>query len=233
MTAEPISPINDGTVRDRLIRAADAEISERGIENIHMEGIAARAGVSRATAFRQLGNINEMLVQVALLRSRRYVAAVETLMATKLGVFAKLEAALLYTTAELPTDPSISALIAQRAASLHNPRLHQMAVESMGQVFREGQLSGEVRTDLTIDEMIDFLVEQMYNAAEELDRSDAAVRRRFRNFIVPALAATGSAGERLSLTREAQEAVGAAIDALANLAGHLQRDRQPQDDQEG
>ncbi|MGZ5365622.1 MAG: TetR/AcrR family transcriptional regulator, partial [Mycobacterium sp.] len=68
---------------------------------------------------------------------------------------------------------------------------------------------------------------------EELDRSDAAVRRRFRNFIVPALAATGSAGERLSLTREAQEAVGAAIDALANLAGHLQRDRQPQDDQEG
>ncbi len=175
-----------------------------------------------------------MLVQVALLRARRHTAAVETLMSTKVGVFAKVEAALLYTTRELPTDPSISALIAQRSASVHHPRVHQMAVDAMGPALQEGQRNGEVRNDLGIDEIIDFLVEQTYIAAEELDRSDAAVRRRFRHFIVPALAASGgSAGERLSLTREAEDAVGVALDALTNLAGHLQRDRQPQEDQEG
>jgi len=234
MTAVPVSPFDDGTVRDRLIRAADAEIAERGIESIQMEAVAIRAGVSRATAFRQLGSVPEMLVQVALLRSRRHTAAVETLMFTKVGAFAKIVAALLYTTRELPTDPSISALIAQRSVSVHHPRVHQMAVDAMGSALQEGQRSGEVRTDLGIDEMIDFLVEQTYIAAEELDRSDAAVRRRFRHFIVPALAATGgSAGERLSLTREAEDALGVAIDALTNLASHLQRGTQPKEDREG
>ena len=148
-------------------------------------------------------------------------------MATKTGVFTKLEAALLYTTRELPPDPSISALIAQRSASVHHPRVHQMAVDAMGPVLREGQRHGEVRNDLEIDELIDFLVEQTYIAAEELDRSDASVRRRFRHFIVPALAASGgSAGERLSLAREAEDAVDTAIEALSNLADQLQRGRQ-------
>jgi AcrR family transcriptional regulator len=225
MTAVEVVATDEGTVRDRLIRAADAEIDQRGVNAVQMEVVAARAGVSRATAFRQLGTVAELLVQVALLRSRRHVAAVEALMATKTGVFAKLEAALLYTTRELPTDPSISALIAQGSASVHHPRVHQMAVDAMGPVLQEGQRTGEVRPDLGIDELIDFLVEQTYIAAEELDRSDAAVRRRFRHFIVPALAASGgSAGERLSLAKEAGDAVTVAIDALTNLADHLQRD---------
>jgi AcrR family transcriptional regulator len=228
VTAIEFRPSDDGTVRDRLIRAADAELSERGIESIQMEAVAIRAGVSRATAFRQLGNVGELLVQVALLRARRNVAAVEALMATKKGVFAKIEAALLYTTRELPTDPSISALIAQRSASVHHPRVHKMAVEAMGPALIEGQHNGEVRTDLEIDEIIDFLVEQTYIAAEDLDRSDAAVRRRFRHFIVPALAASaGSAGERPLLTREAEDAVSIAIDALTNLAGHLRESQPP------
>src|SRR5215212_1331468 len=164
MTAVPVSPIDDGTVRDRLIRAADAEITERGIESIQMEAVAIRAGVSRATAFRQLGNVPEMLVQVALLRSRRHTAAVETLMAKKVGVFNKIEAALLYTTRELPTDPSITALIAQRSTSVHHPRVHQMAVDAMGPALEDGQRNGEVRDDLGVDELIDFLVEQTYIA---------------------------------------------------------------------
>jgi hypothetical protein len=141
-------------------------------------------------------------------------------------VFAKIEAALMYTTRELPTDPSISALIAQRTASVHHPRVHKMAAETMGPALLEGQRNGDVRKDLEIDEMIEFLVEQTYIAAEDPDRSDAAVRRRFRHFIVPALAASaGSAGEGLVLTRETEDAVTAAMDALTNLAGHLQHDR--------
>lgn len=224
MTVLKIAHNDDGTVRDRLIRAADAEITERGIESVQMEAVAIRAGVSRATAFRQLGSVSEMLVQVALLRSRRYVADVQMLMAGKRGVFAKIETALLYTTRELPGDPSVSALIAQRSTSVHHPMVHQMAIQAMGSVLQDGQANGEVRTDLDIDEMIDFLVEQTYLAAEELDRSDTAVRRRFRHFVVPALAATTeSPGERLALTREAEDAVADAIHALTSLAGHLSR----------
>jgi AcrR family transcriptional regulator len=226
VTAVDATSGDDGTVKDRLIRAADAEITARGINAVQMEVVAKNAGVSRATAFRQLGSVSEMLVQVALLRARRHVAAVESAMAAKTGVFSKLEAAMVYTTRELPTDPSISALIAQHSASVHNPRVHQVAVEAISPVLIEGQRSGQVRTDIEIDEMVDFLVEQTYLAAEEIDRSEDEVRRRFRHFVIPGLAATdGSGGEHLSRTMEVQDALGVAIEALSNLADQLRRDR--------
>jgi AcrR family transcriptional regulator len=225
VTALGVTTGDDGTVKDRLIRAADAEITAHGIAAVQMETVAKAAGVSRATAFRQLGSISEMLVQVALLRARRHVAAVEALMATRTGVFAKLEAALIYTARELPTDPSIKALIAQHSASVHDPRVHQVAEDAMGPVLIEGQRSGEVRIDLGIGEMVDFLVEQTYLAAEEIHRSDDETRRRFRHFIIPAIAAPGGAGgEHLSRTIEVQDAVTAAIEALNNLTDQLRRD---------
>jgi AcrR family transcriptional regulator len=225
VTAVETSSGDDGTVKDRLIRAADSEIAARGINAVQMEVVAKVAGVSRATAFRQLGSVSEMLVQVALLRARRHVANVEAIMASKTGVFAKLEAALVYTTRELPSDPSISALIAQHSASVHDPRVHQVAVDAMGPVLEEGQIRGEVRTDIGIGEMVDFLVEQTYLAAEEIQRSDDETRRRFRHFIIPGLAASnGSSGEHVSLTMEVQEAVTVALEALNNLASRLHRD---------
>jgi AcrR family transcriptional regulator len=217
--------IEDGTVKDRLIRAADSEIAAHGVNAVQMDLVAKVAGVSRATAFRQLGSVSEMLVQVALLRARRHVAAVEALMATKTGVFAKLEAALVYTARELPSDPSISALIAQHSASVHDPRVHQVAVDCMGPVLDEGQRSGQVRTDIGIGEMVDFLVEQTYLAAEEIQRSDDETRRRFRHFMIPGLAASsGSSGEHVSRTMEVQDAVAVAVEALNNLADRLRRD---------
>ncbi|MCW2730257.1 MAG: TetR family transcriptional regulator [Mycobacterium sp.] len=226
MTAVDTTSGEDGTVKDRLIRAADAEIAAHGINAVQMEVVARIAGVSRATAFRQLGSVSEMLVQVALLRARRHVAAVEALMATKAGVFAKLEAALVYTARELPSDPSISALIAQHSASVHDPRVHQVAVDAMGPVLEEGRRSGQVRTDIGIGEMVDFLVEQTYLAAEEIGRSDDETRRRFRHFVIPGLAASnGSSGERVSRTLEVEEAVTAALEALNGLADQLRRNR--------
>jgi AcrR family transcriptional regulator len=224
LVAVDTTSVDDGTVRDRLIRAADREIAARGTNGVQMEVVAQIAGVSRATAFRQLGSVSEMLVQVALLRARRHVAAVKALMATKTGVFAKLESALVYTAQELPSDPSISALIAQHAASVHDPRVHQVAVDAMGPVLVEGQRNGQLRTDIDIDEMVDFLVEQTYLAAEEIDRSEDEVRRRFRHFIIPGLAAPkGLGGEHLSRTMEVQDAVTIATEALNNLADQLRR----------
>jgi hypothetical protein len=52
------------------------------------------------------------------------------------------------------------------------------------------------------------------------------VRRRFRHFVIPGLAASGgSSGEHVSRTMEVQNAVGVAIEALSNLADQLRRGR--------
>lgn len=231
MSIVSIADDDSGTVRDRLIRAADAEIEARGTSTVQMEAVAKRAGVSRATAFRRLGSISEVVIQVALLRAQRHIEAVHLLMQTKTGVFAKVEAALIYTARELPTDPSIAALIAGHSASVRDPRVHQAAVGVMGPVLEEGRRNGEVRTDLQLDELVDFLVEQTYLAAEEVDRSEQVVRKRFRHFVVPALEARGGpAGEFISRTREVDSAVSAALVALQNLAGELHRNRAAVDD---
>jgi AcrR family transcriptional regulator len=217
--------VDQGSVKDRLIRAADAEIAAHGIDSVQMDAVAKTAGVSRATAFRQLGSVSEMLVQVALLRARRHVAAVEGIMATKTGVFAKLEAALVYTARELPSDPSIAALIAQHSKSVHDPRVHQVAVEVMAPVLIEGRETGQIRTDIETGEMVDFLVEQTYLAAEEIERNDDETRRRFRHFVIPALAKpNGPGGEHESRTLEVQSAITGALEALNNLAGQLRRE---------
>jgi AcrR family transcriptional regulator len=94
MTAASVIGCADSTVKARLIRAADTEVAACGTNAVQMEAIAKRAGVSRATAFRQLGSIAEVLVQVALLRSQRHIAALQQLMDNKTGAFAKIEAAL-------------------------------------------------------------------------------------------------------------------------------------------
>jgi AcrR family transcriptional regulator len=213
---------SDDSVKARLIRAADDEIAACGTDALQMEAVAKRAGVSRATAFRQLGSISEVLVQVALLRSHRHTAAVHKQMDSKAGAFAKLEAALIYTARELPTDPSIAALIARHSATVHDPRVHEESLDVLGPVLREGQRDGEIRTDLELDELVDFLVEQTYLAAEDIDRSEHAVRNRFRHFVIPALEARcASGGEYVSRVKEVEEAVSTAREALDNLAQKL------------
>ncbi|MCB0934803.1 MAG: TetR/AcrR family transcriptional regulator [Mycobacterium sp.] len=219
MSAALVDDAADGTVRERLIRAADAEVDEHGIDALRMEVVAKRAGVSRATAFRQLGGISELIVQVALRRAQRHIAAVEQLMAARKGTFAKLEGALIYTTRELHTDPAIAALIGAHSASVHDPRVHQAAVGVMGPVLEEGRRRGEVRTDVDLDELVDFMVEQTYLAAEEIDRSEESVRKRFRLFMIPALESrTGAGGEVLSCAREVEQAVSVAAEALDSLS---------------
>ena len=224
MTVISLDGRDDDTVKTRLIRAADAEIADHGINEVRMEAIAKRAGVSRATVFRQLGTASDVLIQVAMLRAQRHITAARELMQTKTGAFAKIEAALIYTARELPTDPTIAQLMAQHSTSVHDARVHAAAMDVMAPVLEEGRANGEIRADLELDELVDFLVEQTYTAAEEIDRSEDAVRRRFRHFVAPAIEARDTpGGELISRTSEARTAISAAVAALQTLAGQLGR----------
>jgi AcrR family transcriptional regulator len=212
----------DGTVKARLARAADAEIAAHGVDGLQMEAVAKRAGVSRATAFRQMGSIAEVLVQVALLRLQTHITRMLMLIDAKPTVFSKLEAVVVYATREFPADPAIAALIARHSACVNDRRVHQHAIDLVGAVLREGQLRGEVRTDLAIDDLVDFLVEQTYFAAEDVNRSEDSVRKRFRHFVTPALEARGCCGgEHLSRVTEVEHAVAATREALECLTQKL------------
>ena len=206
-----------GTVRERLIEAADAEIAFSGDASPKIEAVASRAGVSRATAYRQLGTISEMLVQVALLRARRHVRAVESLMANQTGVLEKFEAAMMYTTRELPKDLTTATLINQHSASIHDPRVLDVAIALMGPVLRMGVSNGEIRGDLSTGDLARFLVEQTYLAAGQPDRSEQAVANRFRHFIAPVLMGRSHGNECVSTLTTDDCATLTAIEAVENL----------------
>ena len=213
---------DDGTVKAQLVRAADAEITAYGVDALQMDAVAKRAGVSRATAFRQMGSIAEVLAQVALLRLQTHITRILMLMDAKPTVFSKLEAAVVYATREFPIDPAIAALIARHSVFVNDNRVHQHAIDLLGAVLREGQSRGEIRTDLDLDDLVDFLAEQTYLAAEDIDRSEDKVRKRFRRFVIPALEARGCCGgEHLSRVAEVEHAVATAREALENLTQKL------------
>lgn len=154
-----IDDFDDQSVKARLLHAADRELTERGVAaSVPMEAIARRAGVSRATAFRQLGIVADVLVQVALLHARRHTVRVGKIMQREAGAISKLEAALVYTARELPKDPVLAALLARRGRAIRDPRVHRVAVDVTEPVLLEGQRDGEVRSDISTDDLVDFLV---------------------------------------------------------------------------
>jgi len=214
--------VDDDSVRARLVRAADEEMTRQGTTSVTMAAVAGRAGVSRATAFRQLGGTSEMIIQVGLHRSRKHIARVQEIMDSHADVFAKMEDAMVYTTRELPGDPVIQALMAQRAAAVRDQDIHSVTSAINGPVLRAGQADGLIRTDIPIAEMTDFIIEQTYLAAEYPDRSEEAARHRFRTFVAPALRpqpdpATPPDGELESALAAASDAIAAASTAAARL----------------
>jgi AcrR family transcriptional regulator len=209
-------------VRDRLIKAADAEIALHGIGAVRMEAVARRAGVSRATAFRQMGTIYELLVQVALSHAKRHETAVLAAMAEATDTLSKLEAALIYSARELPHDRSVYGMITQHSTSSHHPGIHLAGLRVFTPVLLQGRSSGEIRSDVSTDELVDFLMEQTYLAAETNDRSEDAVRRRFRHFIVPALTVPRAAEHTPPASEsELQTAVRTTLTAVEELAEKL------------
>jgi len=183
------SPDEGGTALSRLVRAADLALQRDGIEGVSIDAVAAEAGVSRATAFRQLGKRDEMIVAVAISRSRRLVAECAVLMSRHVGALAQLEVAFVYLVGEVSNDPIVRELFALRSSDDLGPGTHDMAVATFGSAVADGRTTGEIRTDVSADQIIDWTVEQLYLAVRQADRSGTAVLQRVRTFLAPALAA--------------------------------------------
>ena len=186
MAIDPVEGQPDNLL-DRLIDAADAELTEHGSLTGRFEAVAHRAGVSRATAYRQLGSVSELFKQVGLRRSQKYLASLRTVMDAEDSALDKLEAALIYGARMLPSDPIVLNLISRTFSSTVDPEVYRLVHGLMGPTLADGRNSGEIRSDVDVESIIQYLIEQSYLATHASDRSADAVRRRFRMFVVPAI----------------------------------------------
>lgn len=226
-TDEPFSA-DDTSVHARLVRAADEEMRIHDTTSVSMAAVAERAGVSRATAFRQLGTAARMIIQVGLYRSQLHMDRAREITDAQPDIFTGLEEVMVYNARELPKDPVIRALMAQHSASVLDPDIRAITEKISSPTLIAGQAAGIIRSDVPIRELIDFLVEQTYLAAEYPDRSEHAARHRFRTFVAPALRPqlTVDSARRSSPDAGLEGALAAAADAIAmarSAATHVRR----------
>ncbi len=64
-----------GALRDALLRAAEGELAEKGIEGFSLRGVAKRAGVSHAAPAHHFKDTGALLTTLAAEGFRRFVAA--------------------------------------------------------------------------------------------------------------------------------------------------------------
>lgn len=69
------APYHHGDLRGALLRAAEAELTEKGMEGFTLRGCAKRAGVSHAAPAHHFKDANALLTELAAVGFGRFVAA--------------------------------------------------------------------------------------------------------------------------------------------------------------
>ena len=78
-TAEPrTAPYHHGDLREALLREAEAELAEKGMEGFTLRGCAKRAGVSHAAPAHYFKDANALLTELTAIGFERFVAAMRT-----------------------------------------------------------------------------------------------------------------------------------------------------------
>lgn len=206
----------------RLIRAADELLRTVGVDDVTIESVAEAAGVARSTAFRHFGGRDRMITTVALWRSRSFARACVLEMDAQRGTFAKLEAAFTYAAEAVAEDAIMRELFLITPGADFGPDALEIASATFGPAIEAGQQAGDVRGDISSQEAVRWVVEQLYLAILQSDRSRAAATRRFRTFVASALS---SRDNRVvpGTVRSTLETVDAALTQACDAAAALRR----------
>jgi len=206
-------------VRDRLISAADAALRNGRVDAVTVEAVAQAAGISRATAFRQLGKRDDMIVAVGVRRGADYARRCAVEMAGEATASEKLQAAFQFLVRELPEDPVMRAVVTVRTAADLTADVHDLLIETFGPVIESGRLSGEIRSDVPAEQVMRWIVEQLYLAIQQPDRDADAVRDRLRLFVLPALVPNAVASATSATVRAHVDGLSSALrDAVRTVS---------------
>jgi AcrR family transcriptional regulator len=177
------------TVRERLNVALVeylATLSVDSIDEVTVEAVANAAGVSRATAYRHFGDREGLLFHAALLLTKQHAEAARELLAQVATVSGRTEEGFAYTAREIRSDKMLRLLLTAPRSVAIDSVVRALSLEISAESLRAGQLDGQVRTDLTVDELIDWITEQQH-VAIRLGLEESAVRLWVRRFVIPAL----------------------------------------------
>jgi AcrR family transcriptional regulator len=185
-----------GTIRARLDEALldylRAVHGEGALGEISVDAVAQAAGVSRATAYRYLGSRDELLYRAAIMLAQAHMGRCAELLARAPSVADRLEEAFAYTVREARGDELLQVLLRSPRAQAIDEALREMTRDLFADAVRAGQEDGQVRTDVSAEELIAWQVEQLY-VVVRLTLDEEQARTYVRRFMVPSLRPPGEA----------------------------------------
>ena len=149
-----------------LIGILESATSE-SLDSLSVEEVATAAGVSRASAYRYFGDQAELLRRALRLKAKAHGDAFLASIKPDLSVQELLEGSWLYTSAHVVQDQVFHRLVELEPESTIG---RELMVTIYSAKLTEGQKSGEIRSDISVDEIIDWLLSQReFFLTEQMD----------------------------------------------------------------
>jgi AcrR family transcriptional regulator len=160
------------------------------VSDVSIDAVAQAAGVSRASAYRHFGDRDGLLFKAAMELTRQHARVAIEYQPESASVAAKLEEAFAYSARQARIDKVLRLLLLTRRPQAIDDAVRALSLDIMGPLYRQAQLDGEVREDLSVAEIIDWLSEQRL-VIGRLQLNEDQARAWVRNFVVPVLSPQG------------------------------------------
>jgi AcrR family transcriptional regulator len=172
------------STKERLVAAAH-QVATRS-EEVSVESAATEAGVSRATAYRTFGGVQQLLDALVQSRGDHHLRAIQGKLSGDEAALDKLETVIAYTVEILQSDATLRDILPHVGLAGH-ATARPIAFAAVRSLITDGQRDGSIRDDLDIGVITDWLLDAYIGGIEYRKMDETEARAMFRTFYVPAL----------------------------------------------
>ena len=197
MTANAAVRAGGSDVLERIISLARASFTQMGVSATRIEDISRAAGMTRQNLYRYVSGRDELVELVMVQRVGEIGAELSSRASVLRGGFrndivellvAAIEAgrhdAEFGALAEALPRFKLNVLLASSASAMHNH-----VGDTFRPLLRQGLAEGLLRTDVSEDEMVEWLAEMLTLYVPRVDLDGDPLRRKVERFVLRALTA--------------------------------------------
>ena len=196
-----LSDVVHESVRQRLdrgLRDILDGLDADDLSAVTVEAVAQEAQVSRATAYRHLGSREELLRRAAIGLVEGHISKCQDALYRTTTVAQRVEEYFVYNLRESARDRRIQVLRESPRTSGIVAAIREMTSTVLGPALQSGQLEGQVRDDIPVDDLVTWIIDQVEILNRQVrSMTEDEVRVWVRRFILPVLDPPGNADGRL------------------------------------
>ncbi|MDF3342214.1 TetR/AcrR family transcriptional regulator [Mycolicibacterium septicum] len=183
--------------RQQILTAAERVIMRYGVPKTTMDDIGKEAGVSRPTVYRYFGDRDALLGALIERRSRMLFARAHDFIVSHATFADQLVEGLVYLVDHGRQDPIVRILVSPEHMELATAIIGgaqlatNLTAEMWEPVFRQAMARGEIRPDLDLKAVAEWLGLVQFILVGRLDfasAEDPGHRKMLREFVLPAFA---------------------------------------------